>query len=92
MNKNKLPLQSDATMEYDQPFERLIPVGQFLLDAGLGVCAVHAVRSGEMFYWYWAWLAEFASQFVIPKRGGHGACHGKTGGATVNITESIVTA
>ena len=30
MNKNKLPLQSDATMEYDRPFERLIPVGQFL--------------------------------------------------------------
>lgn len=29
MGKNKLSLQSEATMEYDRVFERLIPVGQF---------------------------------------------------------------
>ncbi|MDM8220138.1 hypothetical protein [Limosilactobacillus mucosae] len=31
MGKNKLPLQSEATMEYDRVFERLIPVGLLML-------------------------------------------------------------
>ena len=31
MGKNKLPLQSEATMEYDRVFERLIPVGLSML-------------------------------------------------------------